>query len=153
MTNQTLLSIKISRRKIAAAVFTDGKVNYVDARTLSNVHTKAEESLLAFLNWIIEKFEVKSVGLELPDYPVETRTTRMTELAVQTLRNRAIPIWEVTKQMLFVAYAMPPLKTRKRLHVIVLSFWPHLNSMRFDRSIFDAAAVGYYVHVERLLHH
>jgi len=55
-----LISIRVERRAVAAAVFHDDHLEYVDARQLSSVHDKALNSAVGFINWMVERFPVEA---------------------------------------------------------------------------------------------
>jgi len=153
MSNHKVASFKVERRAIAVAVFIGEQLDYTQVHQLSSLHTKAEESAVGFVNWIVEAFQIQSAALEtiMPDRPI--RRAQLTRLAIKTLREHSVSIWEIGKQELFKAYGIPPLRSRRELREIVVSMWPILESHNSDLQVMDAVALGLFVQIERLFPH
>src|SRR5437879_3465273 len=62
--HNSLISIRVERRTVAAAIFNGDHIEYADARQLSSAHDKALTSAVGFVNWILERFPVESAALE-----------------------------------------------------------------------------------------
>jgi len=145
-----LAAIKIERRSVAVAVFTNRHLEYTQVRQLSSAADKADASAVGFVSWILATFDVTSAALEQIQDGEEIRRAQLNEVVRTTLRNVGIPMWEAPKQELFEAYGVPPLRTRKELRAVVASIWPILNGRNGDGGILDAVALGLYVQTERL---
>src|SRR5437762_3531027 len=150
MNNAKLLAIKNSRRTVAVAIFADTRLEYSQLRHLSSVHEKAETSLIEFIHWTLSRFHIDHAALEPLPQADMSRRARINQITMLTLRNEAIPIWEIHFPDVLQAYGVPPLQTRRQLRSVVGSFWPIVERGADNDLILDAAAVGLYVQTERL---
>ena len=147
-----MAAIKVERRSVAVAILTNGNLEYTQVRQLSSAADKADASAVGFINWTVATFGIASAALERIQNGSEIRRAQLTELLLTTFRDAGIPLWEVSKQELFEAYGMPPLRTRKELRRVVVTIWPILKVQNGDGGILDAVALGLYVQTERLFH-
>ena len=67
------------------------------------------------------------------------------------MREKGIPIWEISKRELLEGYGEPPLKSRRELRQVITGIWPVIAGSHGKLLVQDAAALGLYVHVERKL--
>jgi hypothetical protein len=146
-----LLAIKVERRSVAAAVFVDLHLDYTQVRQLSSSRTKAESSALGFVHWLARTFDVTTVAIEAQAQDAVIRRAGLTRTIVESVRSNGMSVWESTKQQLFEAFALPPVKTRKQLREIVSSFWPILEDDKLAAAVMDAAALGLYAQAQRKL--
>jgi hypothetical protein len=151
MANHKLVALKVDRRSVAAAVFSGRHLDYVQERQLATHPAKAEASTLGFVNWIVATFEIESVALEKVHAGTEIRRGQLAGAIRDTLRQSGISIWEFSKQDLFAAFGVPPLKSRRELREVTLAVWPILDGGSEKMGILDAAALGLFVQTERLL--
>jgi hypothetical protein len=148
-----LIAIRVERRSIAAAVFYGERLEYCQVRQLPSDKDKVVASAIRFVIWMASQFHLDSAAVEsIPDGN-EIQRRVLTDAIVKALRERLLPIWEVTKQDLFRAYGYPPLKSRKELREVIIEVWPVLMGTNSKSFIQDAAALGLYVQVERLFLH
>ncbi|HEY2933118.1 MAG TPA: hypothetical protein VGK99_15355 [Acidobacteriota bacterium] len=146
-----LAAIKVERRSVATAVFVGDRLDYVQRRQLSSAPSKAEASAVGFVNWTVNTFEIHSVALEAVTNG-DVRRVQLTESILKMLRENGVPIWKLSKQDMFAAYGIPPLRTRRELWKVILSIWPILDrGEQGNDGILDAAALGLLVATERLL--
>src|SRR5436309_393694 len=59
-----LISVRVERRTVAAAIFHGEHLEYTDSRQLSSVHDRALASAVGFINWMLERFPIESASLE-----------------------------------------------------------------------------------------
>jgi hypothetical protein len=144
-----LLALKIERRSVAAAVFIGEHLDYTQARHLASSRTKAETSVMGFLDQLLSTFGIESVALELTGPSKFAQRAALSRLVLTTLRKQGIAVWEVSKRELLGAYGYTPLKTRKQLRQVVTGIWPVLGGASGESSIQDAVALGLHVQVER----
>ena len=147
-----LAAIKVERRSVAVAVFSNRHLEYTQVRQLSSVPEKADATTAGFVNWILVTFDVATTALDQARNGSELRRVQLSEVVLATLRDAGVPVWEAPKRELFEAYGAPPLKTRKELREVVKSIWPILNGRNGDGGILDAVALGLYFQTERLFH-
>jgi len=142
-----LLSLRIERRTIAAAVFIGTRLDFTQARELSSVPAKAAASTAGFLGWLTQTVPCESAALEL-ETRVEMRRGALNASAQRFLRDQGVSLWEIPKRDLLARFGLPPPVSRKELREIICSMWPVLDPDR--KSILDATALGLYVQTERL---
>jgi len=148
--HSSLISIRVERRAVAAAVFRDEHLEYTDARQLSSAHDKALDSAVGFINWMVERFPTESAALEAIRNGHEFQRRVLHNAICQTLRERMLPIWEIPKVVLLQSYGYPQLKSREQLREAATSIWPILAGTHAKVFIQDAAIVGLHVQTERL---
>ena len=146
----SLISIRIERRAVAAAIFNGDQLEYTDSRQLSSTRDKAIASAIGFVNWILARFPVESAALETIPNGHEFQRRMMHDAICRTLRERFLPIWEVPKHVLLETSGQPPLKSRAQLRYVISSIWPVLAGTHAKVFIQDAAIVGILVQIERL---
>jgi hypothetical protein len=146
----SLISIRIERRAVAAAIFNGDHLEFTDARQLSSSREKALASTVGFINWMLERFPVDSAALESIPNGHEFQRRVLHETICKILRERMVPIWEVPKIVLLDACGQPPLKSRTQLRDVATSIWPILAGTHAKVFIQDAAMVGLHVQTERL---
>lgn len=144
-------AIKIARRSISVAVFSSQTLEYTETRHLSNLESAAKVTADGFLREVNENYNIDSAAIEIPDNILNNRVAHLTQAVVKILRESGVPFSEVSLADLLIAYGVPPIKTRKELQRIALSIWPVLRGPRYSTVVLDAALLGLYTQVERLL--
>jgi hypothetical protein len=145
----TLVSLRVERRSVAAAVFKGNRLEYTEVRQLSSVKEKARASAIGFVRWFADNFHLDMAAIESIETGDEFQRAVLQEAIEATLREAVIPIWSVSKPDLFAAYSYPPLRSRRELRKVITSIWPVLDGARTKVFIQDAAALGLYVQIER----
>jgi hypothetical protein len=151
MGNGKLMAIKVERRIVAATVFIGLQLDYTQVRQLSSSQAKAESSALGFVHWLAGMFDIDSIAIEVHTADPLVRKVALTRVIMESLRSTGVSVWEASKEELFLAYAIPPVETRKQLRGIVASFWPILEDEELSGPLMDAAALGLYVQIQRKL--
>jgi hypothetical protein len=119
-------------------------------RHLSSAKEKALSSAVGFVNWLLESFAIESVALEALASVEEIQRRILTDAITETLRDRMLPIWQISKAQVFEAFGHPVLKSRKEVREVIADIWPVLAGTNGQTFIRDAAALGLYVQTERL---
>lgn len=145
-----LISIRIERRTVAIAIFHGEHLEYADSRQLSSDREKAVASAVAFVNWILGRFDVESTAVEAILNGHEIQRRALHEGICATLRERVLPIWEVPKPVLLEGFGHPPVKSRAELRRIATTIWPILAGTNSKTFVQDAAILGLHVQIERL---
>jgi hypothetical protein len=145
-----LLSVRVERRAIAAAVFHGQHLEYTQVRQLSSLKDKALSSAIGFANWLTSSFELDSAAMEAIDTQEDYQRRSLHEAIEHVLREQVLPIWTVSRTDLLNACGYPPLKCRRELREVVTTLWPVLSGTGAKVFIQDAAALGLYVQTERL---
>jgi len=144
-----LISIRVERRTVAAAVFQGDHLEYADSRQLSSGRERALASAVGFVSWMLARFSVESAALECtPDGEFQRRILH--DAVCSVLRDHMLAIWEVPKAVLFESCARPALKSRIELRDVATSIWPILIGTHAKVFIQDAAVLGLHVQTERL---
>lgn len=146
-----LLAVKIRRRSVAIAIFSGNILEYTDALHLCNEPEAVNDTVAKFLAWIIENYRPASATVGISRAKQGQRVSTLLELTEKKLLSEGIPIHKIDDRALLESYAIPKLKNKDQLRPIVRSFWPHLGHRQ--ASAFEAAALGFYLQVERLLSH
>lgn len=144
-----LLALRLERRAVGAAMFFGDRLEYTQVRQLSSANDKAVASAVGFVNWLSEQFSPYSAAIELvaATHPMHRRA--LADAVVQTLRDRAVPVWEIPRSHVLEGFGHPPLKSRQELRQVITGIWPLLSSSGAKRFIADAVALGLYAQVER----
>lgn len=146
-----LLAIKVRRRSVAVAVFSDRSLEHISALQLCNEPEIVTDTVARFIATILENFRPDSAAIGMRRTKHGNRVSALIETTETMLRSGGIPFWEIEDQHLLESYAVPKLKNQKQLRAIVGSFWPHVSERQLTG--YEAAALGLYVQVERLLPH
>lgn len=144
-----LLAVKIRRRSVAIAVFSGNILEYTDTLHLCNEPEAVSDTVAKFLAWILENFEPASAAIGISRVRQGQRVNNLLEMTEKTLLSEGIPVHKIDDRALLESYAIPKLKNKDQLRPLVRSFWPHLGHKQ--ASAFEAAALGFYLQVERLL--
>jgi hypothetical protein len=145
-----LISIRVERRTIAAAIFRGQHLEYTDSRQLSSDRGKATESTVGFVIWLLNRFPIDSAALEAIPNGFEFQRRVLHDAICGVLRERLLPIWEIPKIELLRGCGYPPPTVRADLREIATTIWPVLAGTHAKVFIQDAAMVGLHVQTERL---
>jgi len=144
-----LISIRIERRTVAAAVFYGEQLEYTDSRQLSSDNDRAFASAVGFIRWMLNRFPVESAALEaIRDGEFQRRVLH--DGISEALRGQGLPIWEIPKSVLLDGCGQPSLKSRAEIRQIATAIWPVLAGTHARVFIQDAAMLGLHVQIERL---
>jgi len=145
----SLISIRVERRAVAAAVFRGDHLEYADSRQLASAHDKALVSAVGFVNWMLARFPVDSAVLEAIPSGYEFQRRVLHDAICKTLRDSALPIWEIPKPVLLEACGYPALKSRQQLRSVATSIWPVIEGTHGKVFVQDAAILGLHAQIER----
>ena len=152
MTDSNLAAIKVERRSIGVVIFVGQHLDYTQLRQLSSSYDKAELSAVSFVNWLIETFGVQAAALEQTASGRSSRRLKLSQAIVRVLRAQSgIAIWEIDKEEILQAFAVPALRTRGQLREVINSIWPILPGQKDQAPILDATALGLYIQTKRQL--
>ena len=146
-----LLALKIRRRQVSAAVFSGRHPQFLETLQLCNEPDEATDAVARFLAWVLENFKPDTAAIGTSQARQGERVRKLNEIVENMFLSEGIPVWKIEDKELLNAYAFPKLKNKKQLRPIVSSFWPEFEQRKF--AAFEAAALGLYVQVERLLSH
>ena len=146
-----LLAVKIRRRHVAVAIFSGRHPQYLDTLQLCNEPETVTDTVARFLAWILENYQPQTAAIGTSQARQGERVKQLNEITEKMFLSEGIPIWKIEDKELLHAYTFPKLKNKKQLRPIVRSFWPELAEKKL--TAYEAAALGLYVQVERLLSH
>jgi len=149
---EKVVAVRTSRRLIGLAAFAGRQLHHADILQLSSSETTAQSSALGFVRRTISRFAVDAVAIETPPNR-DTRATALVRLVVYTLHREGVPVWKVELTDMLGAFGIPPLASRAQLRFVGASFWPILDGTGRRALVLDAALLGLYIQVERLLNH
>ena len=145
-----LISVRVERRTVAAAIFHGQHLEYTDSRQLSSDRGKAIDSAVGFIMWMLNRFPVESAALEAIPNGFEFQRRQLHDAICGVLRERLLPIWEIPKIELLEGCGHPPPTSRGELRQIATAIWPILAGTHAKVFIQDAAVLGIHVQTERL---
>lgn len=146
-----LAAFRITSRRISVAVFADERLDFSGSRQLPSQTPKAMDSASRYVEWIKRNFRIEAVALEKSPLDTQRPDSQLHREITGQFRDSGVPIFEVEKDVLLASFAHPPLRYRTQLRKIISSISPVLASNDTHDSCLDAAALGLYVQVERLL--
>jgi len=144
-----LISIRVERRTVGACIFNGHRIEYADSRQLSSDNSKALDSALSFMTWILNRFPVEYGAIEEIPNGHEFQRRVLHEAICDELRDQLLPIWQIPLIALLEGCGYPPLKTRTQLREVVTAIWPVLEGTHAKVLIQDAAILGLHVQIER----
>jgi|SRR5579864_3653425 len=151
MQQQILAAIKLHRRVAGVVILDRSHIDYAKFQYLPATIQEAEKSLSGFLRWIIESFDIGFAAIEISKANSDSHVSRFRDVCREVFREAGIPVREVLLDEILSAFGEPALKSREALRQVITTIWPILNTPGFTDHTQDAAAVGLYAQVERLL--
>ena len=151
MSHPTLVAVRLTRKAASVAIFNRTHLEYARLRHLPTSTAKARQALQAFLSWATAQFNVEMFAVEKSDRIDAARVQELTRAVEEHASRAAIPVWHAGKMQVIESYAEPAPKTRTELRTIAAGIWPMLATRDNNPLDLEAAALGLYVQVERLL--
>jgi hypothetical protein len=149
--NQNFVALSVSRRAIAAAIFSGEKLEFWQVRTFQATIDRANNTVTSFLNSIFQTFEIEAAGLEELPEDLQTRMALLNGLAENLLQKRGIPVLKASEADLFAAFGEPCLRSRAALRQVAGRILPQLKNPSASKELLDAAVLGLHIQTERLL--
>ena len=146
----SLAAFRIERRRISVAVFVHDGLDYTGSRELPSLYPKALESASRYVEWIRKSFSLEGAALEKTQSDPKESRSKFTKEIIKQLRDNGVPVFEVGTNVLLASFAHPPLRHRTQLREVISSLWPIL-ATKEKASCLDAAALGLYVQIEKML--
>lgn len=145
-----LIAIRVERRAVSAAIFTGQHLEYADSRQLSSSHEKAVTSAAGFVDWMLTRFPVESAALEMIENGHDIQRRVIHNEVCALLRERLLPIWDVSREALLDGFGHPSIRSRAELREIAVDIWPILAGAHAKLFMQEAAILGLHVQTERL---
>lgn len=151
MKDFTLAALGLEQRKVALALFTKSHLDEVIVHHLPSDPEKAIQSLTGFLRSAIEVHDVQYLALRNLSGNANERICKSYERCRGVLRIMGIPCSEISETELLNGFGHPALTRIDHLRRAGRNIWPILASKGVAKSSIDAAVLGLYVQVSRML--
>lgn len=151
MSPNRLAAVRLTRKAVSIAIFNQTHLEYSRLRHLPTPTGKACETLLAFLAWIISQFAVGMIAVEQAERSDQKRLRDLLAALEEHASAATVPVWHASKLQVIASYAEPAPRTRIEMREIAGRIWPMLAIKGSHPLDLEAAALGLYVQVERLL--
>jgi hypothetical protein len=140
-----LLSLRVSRRAIGAAVSDSQGLNIADGQHLRSNTPQAIKAALAFVGRFLDE-SITAIAVDRPLPGASAVGDALMQHLATVARERRILLLSVEKAAILSAYGVTPVRTRGSVRALVVEYWPEL--LKVGRSvnahIVDAAAAGLY---------
>jgi hypothetical protein len=146
-----LVALRIERRIISAAVFEGHHLEHADSLHLASTYPKALDGATGYINRIKTMFLIETALVEKQTTSDPTWRAKLTTKVVSQLRGAGVPVFEIDPADLLPAFRNPPAQSRAEVRRSVGLIWPSLVTDKKHCSCLDAAALGLYFQIQRLL--
>lgn len=143
-----LIAVKAERRTISIAGFTGDRLDFTNILHLSSDRDKAFSCAVGFLNKTIAHFRPDSATIEGVD-DEDTQRADLMRTLIAVLRRHLLPVWTISKHLLFDSFGKPTLKSREELREVAGSIWPLFPGWGTHSMERDAAMLGLHVQLGR----
>jgi hypothetical protein len=149
-----LLSLRVSRRAIGAAVLTRDGVTVVDSRHLRSNTNQAVAAATAFVERLLQGSAIRVVAIDRPADGSSAVGDAFAEQLHALASARGIRVTRIDKQALLAAYGLTPVPSRAALRPLVAAYWPDLARRQrpLTPHVLDAAAAGLFAECRLALH-
>jgi hypothetical protein len=141
-----LLSLRVNRRAIGAAVLSGDVLTLADGRHLTSARDRALPAAVRYVTRLLEQSSAAVVVVDAPALAEGTATQQLIGAIITQLSSRGLPSLMVTKADVMAAYGLSPIPTREQVRNVVSNFWPTLATItgRVKPYVADAAAAALY---------
>ncbi|HLG56861.1 MAG TPA: hypothetical protein VI485_16100 [Vicinamibacterales bacterium] len=148
-----ILTLRISRRAIGAAVLEGDALTLVDGRHLTSRRDRAAAAAVRYIERLLDLAKPHGVALDLPRLPTGD-SDRIASAITTALQNRKLNALVIGKADVLTAYSVRPLRTRAQLREIAHRFWPDLQRVpgQVQPYVADAAVAALYAESRLALH-
>jgi hypothetical protein len=138
-----LLSLRISRRAIAAAVSDSQGLNITDGQHLRSNTQQATKAAIAFVGRFLDE-SIAAIAVDRPLHGASTVGDALMQYLAGLAGERRIVLLSIDKATILAAYGVLPLRTRAEVRALVMEYWPHVskNGRSVTPHVLDAAAAG-----------
>ena len=123
--NPTILTLRLSRRAIAAAVVSEEVLSFIDAHYLSSRRVAAVGGTRRYVVRLLEMVQPQYVAVEAANHGGE-QTVTVLNVVKEIVTERKIPIFMLSLGDVLCAFGVPALRSRKELHALVLALVPDI---------------------------
>ena len=148
-----VLTLRLSRRAIGAAVLSGETLALTDGRHLTSRRDRASVAAARYVQRLLDISKAGRVVLDAPQASIGD-TDSVVSAVTSALRERQIEALVIGKSDILTAYGMRPLRTRVEVRHLINGFWPELARLagKVQPYIMDAAAAALYAESRLALH-
>lgn len=141
-----ILSVRINRRAIGAAVLSGDALTLADGRHLTSARDRAITAALRYVTRLLEQSDAATVVIDAPATSEGKTTHHLLNAITELLSSRGVTPLVVTKADVVAAYGLAPTPTRNQVRDVVSQFWPALGIIagKVQPYAADAAAAALY---------
>src|SRR5882672_325957 len=121
---RNILSLRLNRRAIGAAVLADESLVFADGRHLTSERERAVPAAIRYVNRLLEQSGASAVVVDAPVTAEGTTSSHVLREIVALISSRGLLPLVTGKADILSAYGLTPIRTRREIREIVASFWP-----------------------------
>lgn len=143
--NSCLLSLRISRRAIGAAILEGESLSLSDGRHLPSTPDRAKTAAVRYVERLLTP-AITAAIVDAPGRGISATSDAVFDQITDALRSRGLSVLTVVKGDVLAAYGVAPLPTRGDVRTLVAAYWPNLDRLRgaIKPYAMDAAAAALY---------
>lgn len=144
---RNILTIRVNRRAVGAAVLQDELLTFADGRHLASRSDRTVDGALRFLEYVLAITKPVLVALDAPDAAADSTTGRITTAIADLLTGSGVELLRVSKSEILAAYGIRGVRSRQELRTLVRQYWPALaaRQRKVEPFVADAAGAALYV--------
>jgi hypothetical protein len=144
---QPILSLRVARRALAAAVLADEKFTVLDGRHLSSRRNTMQAAIRRYVNALLEQQQPAGVLILAPDERYDNRGILRDVQTVVAQAGRSMRIVRLPE--LLAAFGTPALTTREQLWEVARELLPELAEIQSTVMpyVLEAACLAIYAEV------
>jgi hypothetical protein len=123
--NAPVLTLRITRRAIGAAVLAGENFTLMDGRHLTSRRERASVAAVRYIERLLDLSKAGRVVLDASQ-PTEVESGSLVSVVEAVLRDRQISSLIIGRADLLRAYGVRALRNRAALRALATSFWPEL---------------------------
>jgi hypothetical protein len=141
-----ILSLRVNRRAIGAAIITADGLTLADGRHLPSGATRAAPAAVRYVDRLLNDSGINAVIVDSPAPRPGSVTDGLLASLQQLLADKGLVPVVIGKSDLLAAYGVQALRSRQELRSVVADYWPDLSRIggRVRPYAIDAAAAALY---------
>jgi len=151
---ETILTLRISRRAIGAAVIRGGELTLLDGRYLNSTPDRTIPAALRYLDKLFGMTHPTSVVLDAPGIrDPRSVASRLVHAAQDTFREHGIPVTLLDRADILRAFAVTKVVDRREARELARILWPDVRKITgtVGPYVADAAAAAAYAECSQAL--
>jgi hypothetical protein len=142
----TVLTLRINRRAVGAAVLDHEVLTFADGRHLTSKPEQTVRAAVRFLGYLLALTKPTLLVLDAPPEATGSTSARITDAVKELATRNSLPVLSVSKPEVLAAYGLHGIRSRGELRQLVRHYWPELAQIRgkVEPFVTDAAAAALY---------